>query len=175
MRKILVVAFLMSPFVASAQTLVNPGFETNGTGWGKFGNVSFEEWAKETEGFGAAFQAWATNGGGGFFQSEKGMSGGKYAFSVRGKKEEYFQATNVFLRLEFYTADDTTKAGPDGGVTNIVNLLTTSWQTFSTSAKAPEGTTLVRPVFGFEGATNGNLGGKPQSAMFDNATLTGGP
>jgi hypothetical protein len=151
--------------------LINPGFETNGVNWGRFGNVDFVDWGKETGNFGATLQGWIFNGAGGFFQSVKGTPDLTYTFSIRARKEDLFQAMTVYIRLEFYGADDTTKVGHDQGFLNLMPQLTDTWQTFATSGKAPFGTVFVRAVFGFEGASTGDLGSGKQACMFDNAEL----
>lgn len=169
-------ALLLASTASMAQSLlVNSGFETNGAGWGKFGNVDFVDWAKETEEFGAAMQGWVLNAAGGFFQSVKGTPGQEYKFSIRAKKESMFQASNVFVKIEFYLPDDTTKAGHDQGTVNVASTLTTDWQTITITGKAPLNTAFVRPVFGFDGATKGDLGQGKQACFFDNAELTLGP
>jgi len=94
-----------------------------------------------------------------------------YTFSIRARKEALFQAMTVYIRLEFYGADDATKVGHDQGFINLAPLLTDSWQTFTTSGKAPFGTVYVRAVFGFEGASTGDLGSGDQACMLDNAEL----
>jgi hypothetical protein len=152
--------------------LVNPGFETNGVNWGRFGNADFADWARETGNFGATLQGWIFNGAGGFFQSVKGTADQTYTFSIRARKEQFFQSMTVYIRLEFYGADDVTKIGHDQGFLNLMPQLTETWQTFTTSGTAPFGTEYVRAVVGFEGATTGDLGSGKQACMFDNAELT---
>jgi hypothetical protein len=151
--------------------LVNPGFETNGVNWCRFGNADFVDWGKETGNVGATLQGWIFNGAGGFFQSVKGTPDQTYTFSIRARKEVYFQAMTAYIRLEFYGADDTTKIGHDQGFVNLMPQLTGEWQTFTTTGKAPFGTVYVRAVFGFEGASTGDLGSGKQACMFDNAEL----
>jgi hypothetical protein len=151
--------------------LANPGFETNGVNWGRFGNVDVADWGKETGTFGAIMQGWVFNGAGGFFQSVKGTPDQTYTFSIRGRKEYLFQAMTVYIRLEFYGADDATKIGHDQGFLNLMPQLTDTWQTFTTSGKAPFGTVYVRAVLGFEGASTGDLGSGKQACVFDNAEL----
>jgi hypothetical protein len=151
--------------------LVNGGFEDNGADWCRFSNAECAEWAKETGSWGAVLQGWVMNGAGGFFQSVKGEPGLTYTLTIRARKEELFSAATVFLRLEFYKADDATKAGHDQGTINIAGKLSTDWQWFTTSGQAPLGTVFVRPVFGFQGATAGDLGKGKQSCLFDNASM----
>lgn len=161
---------LCDPAVAD-NLLLNGGFETNGASWGKFGNADFVDWAAETGKFGAAFQGWIWNGAGGFFQSARGAAGQSYTFSVRVRKEQLFQASSVYIKLEFYQQDDATKAGHDQGFLNIASSLTTTWQTVTIAGKAPLGTAFVRPVMGFEGATTGDLNSGKQACFLDNAQL----
>ena len=151
--------------------LINPGFETNGVNWGRRGNADFVDWGKETGNFGAILQGWILNGAGGFFQSVKGTPDQTYTFSIRARKEYLFQAVTVYTRLEFYGADDATKIGHDQGFVNLMPQLTDTWQTFTTTGKAPFGTVYVRAVFGFERASTGDLGSGKQACMFDNAEL----
>ena len=163
----------MSVWPAHGESLlVNPGFETNGLNWGRFGDTDVAEWGKEEGNFGAILKGWILNGGGGFFQSVKGTAGLTYTFSIRARKEELFQATTVYIRLEFFDADDVTKIGHNQGQLNLAPLLTGEWQTFTTSGKAPAGTVYVRAVFGFEEASEGDLGSGKQACLFDNAELT---
>ena len=103
-----VVMAFACPHAKGASLLLNPGFETNGVHWGRFGNVDFADWGKETGYCGAILQGWILNGAGGFFQSVKGKPDQTYSFSVRARKEYLFQAMTVYLRLEFYDADDAT-------------------------------------------------------------------
>lgn len=167
-----VLAFLaVAAPVMAENLLVNGGFETNGAGWGKFGNADFADWANETGSYGAAFQGWVWNGAGGFFQSVKGAAGQAYTFSIRAMKEQMFQASTVYIKLEFYQQDDATKAGHDQGTINIASTLTAGWQAFTISGKAPLGTAFVRPVIGFDGATTGDLGSGKQACFLDNAEL----
>lgn len=153
------------------QLLLNPGFETNGVHWGKFGNADFADWAKETGEYGGALQGWVWDGGGGFFQSVHAVPAATYTFSVRARKEELFQASDVYLKLEFYKEDDATKAGHDQGTINIGPMLAEEWQTFTIQGTAPVGTAFVRPVFGFAGASVGDLGSGKQACWLDNAEL----
>ena len=167
-------AILISIVGSSARAdslLANPGFETNGVNWGRFGNADVAGWAKETGNFGACLQGWILNGAGGFFQSAKGTPDKTYTFSIRARKEELFQAMTVFIRLEFYGEDDATKIAHDQGFVNLMPQLTGEWQTFTTTGNAPFGTVYVRAVFGFEGASTGDLGSGKQACMFDNAEL----
>lgn len=164
-------AFTASEVTAQDTLLQNPGFENKGAGWGKFGAAEFEDWAEETGDYGAALWGWIMDGEGGFFQSAPASPGHVYTFSIRVAKEPLFEATNVFLKLEFFGPDDATKSGRDQGMLNIAPLLTTSWQTFTITGTAPLGTAFVRPVFGFSGATRGDLGGGKQACFFDNAFL----
>lgn len=158
---------------ASAQSLIaNGGFETNGSGWLKFGNADFCDWAKQTGNCGVALQGWVFNGAGGVYQSVAGEPGLSYTFKINGLKEPLFQASQVYLRLEFYTADNTTKSGHDQGTLNVASMLTTNWQTFTITGVAPLGTAYVRPVIGFDGATTGDLGSGRQACKWDNAELT---
>jgi hypothetical protein len=151
--------------------LSNPGFETNGVNWGRFGNADVADWGRETGNFGATLQGWIYNGAGGFFQSVRGVPDQTYRFSIRARKEALFQAMTVYIRLEFYGSDDATKIGHDQGFLNLVPQLTDAWQTFTTSGRAPFGTVYVRAVLGFEGAATGDLGSGKQACMFDNAEL----
>jgi hypothetical protein len=160
------------PSARGESLLANPGFETNGVNWGRFGNADAAGWAKETGSFGVCLQGWIFNGAGGFFQSCKGIPDQTYTFSIRARKEDLFQAMTVYLRLEFYGEDDATKIGHDQGFVNLVPQLAGEWQTFTTTGKAPFGTVYVRAVFGFEGASTGDLGSGKQACMFDNAELT---
>ena len=171
--RLCVAVFLM---LASSQAvgeslLANPGFENGGVSWGRFGNTAFANWGKESGAFGAVLQGWVFNGEGGFFQSVKGVPDQPYTFSIRAKKETLFQAMTVYMKLEFYGEDDSTKIGHDQGFINLMPQLTDSWQLFSTGGLAPFGTVYVRVVFGFEGASTGDLGSGKQACMFDNAEL----
>ena len=156
---------------AGDSLLANPGFESAGVNWGRFGNSEFANWGKETGGFGAALQGWVLQGAGGFFQSVKGLPDQPYTFSIRARKEPLFQAMTVYMKLEFYGEDDATKIGHDQGFINLMPQLTDSWQTFTTGGVAPFGTVYVRVVFGFEGASTGDLGSGQQACLFDNAEL----
>jgi hypothetical protein len=160
------------PGLAVAENLVeDPGFENAAGPWGKYGNVDFYDWAKESGSFGVAFQGWVPNGGGGFFQSVKGVPGATYVFRIRARKEALFDATNVYMKLEFFQADDATKAGHDQGTVNIVSQLSEVWATFTITGMAPLGTAFVRPVFGFDGAMKGDLGQGKQACVLDSAEL----
>jgi len=157
------------------ELLQNPGFEDAGKHWGKFGSVDFHDWAKQSGTYGAVLYGWTLDGEGGFFQSVPAEPGKTYTFTVRVKKESLFQADTVYLRFEFYSGDDTTKAGHDQAHVNIVNDITEDWQPFAITGTAPLGTAFIRPIVGYEGAHVGDLGQGKQACMLDNATLTVSP
>ena len=89
-RGVLVAAatLLCLPLCSQAQSiLANGGFETNGTGWGSWGDVECAAWAKETGSYGAAFRGWVINGSGGFFQSVRANPDMTYTFTIRCRKK----------------------------------------------------------------------------------------
>jgi len=169
---LLAIALASSAHALQTSLLANGGFENAAAGWTRFGNVEIAEWAKETGSAGLAMQGWIWNGKGGVYQSVPGNPGLTYTFSVRAKKEPLFQAAKVYVTLEFFAADNVTKAGHDQGTINAATSLTTEWQTFTIQGTAPLGTVYVRPVIRFEGATSGDLGSGKQSCLWDNASLT---
>lgn len=160
---------------AGDEMLKNPGFDTPGAAWGKWGCGDYHDWARESGAGGAALWGWVQDGAGGFFQSVPCEAGREYTFTVRMKKELLFSAAMVFVRLEFYTEDDTTKAGRDQGMVNIADQLTTQWKTFTVTGMAPVGARFIRPVIGFEGAATGDLGKGQQACLIDNASLVRNP
>ena len=169
---LLALALVTVAHALQASLLANGGFENAAAGWTRFGNVEIADWAKETGSAGLAMQGWILNGKGGIFQSVPGNPGLTYTFSVRARKEPLFQAAKVYVTLEFFAADNVTKAGHDQGTINAATSLTTEWQTFTIQGTAPLGTVFVRPVIRFEGATSGDLGSGKQSCLWDNASLT---
>jgi hypothetical protein len=144
--------------------------ESAGT-WGTFGNADIVNWSPDTGNSNGLLVGWVTNGSGGFYQPGlAGVPGVTYRMTARLRKESSFDPTNVYLRLEWYQGDDSSRAGTDGGVINIGSQLTASYQTFTTVATAPTGTVYVRPVVSFDGTNQVDTGGN-ESAFVDNITL----
>ena len=167
---ILIGVFLAAPLFA--QTLVNPGFEGQESGWSKSGHVEISDWAAETGQSGAAFQGWVSEAKGHFEQSLPMVPNSIYTFKIRGKKQPNFPADEVYVKVEFCGKDNLTRVGTAPIVSNITPVLTTSWQTFIITAETPAEASYVHFSFGFRGVQKPDMKALGMAAAWDNAEVS---
>ncbi len=169
-RLSLILSFLVPPLFA--QSLVNPGFEGQESGWSKSGHVEIAGWAAETGHSGAAFQGWVSEARGSFEQSVRTVPDSIYTFKIRGKKQPNFPADEVFVKAEFFGKDNRTGIGAAPIVSNVAPVLTTEWQTFIITAETPADATYVHFSFGFRGSLKPDLKALGMAAVWDNAEIS---
>lgn len=166
---------LILPFLAAplfAQSLVNPGFEGQESGWSKSGRVEIADWAAETGQSGAAFQGWVSEAEGHFEQSLRTVPDSIYTFKIRGKKQPNFPTGDIYIKAEFYGKDNLTRVGTAPIVSNVAPVLTTEWQTFIITAETPAEASYVHFSFGFRGGQKPDLKTLGMAAAWDNAELS---
>jgi len=120
-------------------------------------------------------------------QTLPATAGGNYTFSGWSKWEDFYSGANpssgteTFMRIEFLDGATTpnvlsTKTldidplCSGGGSECVVQIPDKTWRQFSFSATAPAGTASIRVSAGATGMALG--AGNPQSAMFDDFSLT---
>lgn len=182
MRKLmLVVAMMALAGVASANLLVNPGFEVGPGGggtpddWWKYNETGQESWAAQTGTNGMAFWSWSNDTWGGFGQDVVQAFGSSdvLSFSIWGLAEVNFESSidETWILLEFWQDGNTTWTRQDrldvygiltgnAGVWNQVTLITTV---------NLANVTMIKPIIGGGGFTNNNVGN--QAVFWDNANF----
>ena len=156
MRGLLVgVVVVMGLCVAAPADLINAGWETGYldvmTGWTEFGTggMGAESWASRSGTNGLAMAGWVTDGG--LYQDVGSLGSSNYVFSVFGNKDASFAATTVQLKLEFLDGS----FGMLSASTTTVTGAGATWSAYQVSGTSPIGTTYVRPVMTYSGATAG--------------------
>lgn len=165
---------------ASANLLVNPGFETGAgfgatpDGWWKYNEAGQETWAWRTGTNGMAFWSWSNGTWGGFGQDvvSNVQVGAVLTFSIYGLAEADFQSTEgeTWLKVEYWNGGSLLG---DSGEYNVYSTLTggrDNWHllTFVTT-NTLSGVTTVKPIVG--GGSFTNVGGS-QSVKWDDADFT---
>ncbi|MEM8944990.1 MAG: hypothetical protein AAGD11_07370 [Planctomycetota bacterium] len=167
----LLTALLMSPSAATAQELlVNPGFDSGGTGWGSFGAAGFNDFFGGNE-HASLFADNVGNSGGVFQTGIAGVAGLEYQFELSDTRIEANYDADLSYGLEFFLGDDSTKisevlvALPDPGVE-------VNGGVFDMTAVAPAGTVFVRPIIKFDNVFSS---GSQRNVFVFDASLTAVP
>jgi len=117
---------------ASADLLVNSGFENGLNNWWEYGDGDDEGWAARSGTNGYAFYAWIDGGSAGVGQnvSVTSSAGGDiYTWTCYGLAESDYTASKTFMKMEFWRDAGSTLVT---AVTNDISLsLSTTWQQFS--------------------------------------------
>jgi hypothetical protein len=177
MKKVLVwLAVIGCAFSASANLLLNPGFE-NGSGndatsWWRYQNAGRENWANRSGLYGMAWWSWSDWYGG--FGQDVSVSlgvGQVVQFTIWGNAETGFVGKvgqeEAWVKLEFWNGGTMSYA-----ITNsIYNQLVgnyNNWTLYSlTHTNTASGITMVKPIVGF-----GNVVGYNNGAVkWDDASL----
>jgi hypothetical protein len=189
MRKLaplMIVVVLALACVASANLLLNPGFEISdgGTGlqgrtptnWWGYQHGSSEGWANHGGTNGIAFWSWDNGEYAGFGQdvSSNLVFGDVINFSIWGKTETGFvsSVSELWLQLELWSGASMVQK-----VTNSVYSILTgvgndgNWVNVSIGlTNTLTGVTMIKPIVGGGGFTNLNVQG--QSVQWDDADMT---
>jgi hypothetical protein len=182
-----IVVVLALACVASANLLLNPGFETATGGTGMQGNTptnwwgwqhgGSEGWAARSGANGIAFWSWDNGEYCGFGQDvySNMIPGDVITFSVWGRAETGFASTvsEMWLQLELWDNGSIVQK-----VTNSIYSLMTSgglgngqWtQMYIGITNSLSGVDLIKPMVGGGGFTNRQVNG--QSVMWDDADFT---
>ena len=177
-----VVAVLSLVYVASANLLVNPGFEIGpgggGTpdGWFKYNEVGQEGWANQTGTNGMAFWNWNNGIYGGFFTdvSSNVNVGAVVNFSIWGNAEANYRSSDseTWLKIEWWTNGGSTWTMQS--TLDVYGALTANpntWNQYTlTVTNTLANVVTIKPLVGFGGGTNLALGSS--AAKWDNADLT---
>lgn len=176
-----VVAVLSLVYVASANLLVNSGFELGpaggGTpeGWWKYNEAGQEGWAAQTGTNGVAFWGWSNGAFGGFGSDivSNINVGSVVEFSIYGLAEANFNSSDseMWMKVEWWT---------NGGATwtmqstfDVYGTLTGNRDNWNQLTMQVTNTLSdvyqIKPIIGFGGGTN--VGGS-QAVKWDNADLT---
>ena len=166
--------------VASANLLVNPGFEigsgsgTTPDGWWKYNDAGQESWAAQSGTNGMAFWSWGNGVYGGFGSDvySNTVSGiDVVTFSIWGHAENFSStASECWMQLEFWTGGTLAYK-----VTNNIYEAITSdrfdWNQYTMVATVGvSGVTVIKPIVGY-GNTDNSMGGS-MAVKWDNADLT---
>ena len=176
-----VVAVLSLVYVASANLLVNPGFELGpaggGTpdGWWKYNETGQETWAGRTGTNGMAFWSWSNGAFGGFGTdvSSNMLVGQVVNFSIYGLAEAQYNSTTpeTWLKIEWWTNGASTWTMQS--TLDVYGTLTgnrDNWNLLSfTVTNTLTDVNMIKPIVGFGGGTN--VGGS-QAVKWDDASLT---
>lgn len=152
--------------VAGENLLTNPGFETNAAGWTHWGiHASYNGDAAQRGSQGIALTNLASASDA-WNQYVDTTPGDTLTITVRGKKVGTYDPTVSYVKFEFWNGTKQSEVE-----TNIVNDLTTDWQTFHFTQTVPAGIASNRILIGIwdDGTASGD-----GYAAFDNATLTEG-
>ncbi len=167
---VLVSGLLLTGSANAQELLVNPGFDTAGTGWGNFGSTGFNDFFGGNE-HASLFADTIGNSGGIFQTGISGVAGQEYLFELSDTRIESQFDASLSFGLEFYQGDDATKisevlvAIPDPGVE-------VNGGVYSMTAVAPAGTAFIRPIALFDSVASS--GGQRNVFIFD-ASLTAVP
>ncbi len=152
--------------------LADAGFESGAAGaWMLWGRCTIENWAQESGTYGLSLDAWdapanAPYYGGAYQDITTGVEPGKlYTFSIRGKRESQFYASNVLLKIEFIDAADTML---DGTTNDVLPSMPNAFADYVVQARAPATAAKVRVVIEMVYGT-GDVGSC--SCPWDNASL----
>ncbi len=164
-----------TPALAATELLQDPGFDQQGTFWGKFGAADFNNF------FGANHASFfADNNGnfGGVFQSVAAGEG-LYQFDLTDVRIESNFNANFRFGLEYYAPDDATKLGetffdidtndPGDG------LVTGDGLSYSMQGTTVSGTAFVRAVILFDNAAPLGSGQANAFVFSTSLTLVPGP
>lgn len=161
--------------LAGPELLQDPGFDQQGTFWGKFGAADFNNFFGANH---ASFFADANGNFGGAFQSV-GVGEGLYQFDLTDVRIESNFNADFRFGLEYYAADDATKLGetivdidtndPGDG------LVTGDGLSYSMLGDAVAGTAFVRAIILFDNAAPLGSGQANAFVFKTSLTLVPGP
>ncbi len=157
-------------FMEAQELLLNPGFETNGAYWRLDGAplLDITNYAAETGDYGLMITNYSSQGGGIYAEQFVDVIGGQtYRLSVRARKEGLCNQPGIFVKAEHFSSSGL--PDPTWDETNIINSLTTDWQTFSITFDAHANAMSNKIVFMHwaPGARQGY-----GAVYFDNASFT---
>ena len=170
--------------VASANILLNPGFEIGNAGggavasnWWAYNNCGTEPWANRTGSNGMAFWSWDNGAYGGFGQdvSTNLFATDVLTFSIYGLAQDQFESTEseTWLAIEYWTNGASTWTRQDkldvySGLIGDRN----NWNQYTLITTVNlENVEMVKPIVGGGAFTNNGIAGD-RAVMWDDSDFT---
>ena len=160
--------------ISGDNLLLNPGMETDGWYWVRWGSgCDFTNAGAQSGSWCMRLEGPDNNGNyetyGGCFQDVGSVTAGELVvFSVYARKEAGFTNGDVQLRFEYRDGTDVNEVGRSD--LSIASSLTTNWQKFTYQDFVSNGAYYVRTVFAIEGVPTNS--GSNARVYGDNAYLT---
>ena len=167
--------------VASANILVNPGFEIGTAGgaatpdgwWKPNNSAGTETWAAQSGTNGFAFFSWTADNWSYLLQDvyTNAVAGEVVTFSIWGQAQNFTSTgSECYMKLEFWQGG-TLAYTVTNSVYDAIVADRFDWNQYSmTATVAVDNVTLIKPMFGY-GQTGATMGGD-QAVLWDNADLT---